>query len=94
MEDLDNKKKPIEFKEVIASKDRFNEKIILGLRKNEGILLDTVTKYLTDKEENDFMVKVKNYIDKGLLLVDNGRLRLGQEGREVSNSIFVDLMVD
>ena len=40
------------------------------------------------------MVKVKNYIDKGLLLVDNGRLRLGQEGREVSNSIFVDLMVD
>jgi len=85
--------KPVAFSEDITSVDEFNERIILGLRKNEGILMNDIEKYLDETDMKEFKDKLKKQSENGLLVLVGDSIKLSQTGREVSNSIFVDLMM-
>lgn len=93
MASINRGQRPVEFAEELSPKDRFNEKIILGLRKNEGLDLATLDLYLSLEEREELVKKVRSYIEKGMIIEEDNRIRLRQKGREISNSIFVDLMI-
>lgn len=74
--------------EKLTNHDILNERIFLGLRMNTGI-------ELSDFEQIDGFyekcIKLKNL---GLIEFFEKRIRLTQKGRELSNSVFSELMID
>lgn len=87
------KEKPIKDIDILDKKDLYNEKIFLGLRQNKGIDIARICELL-DEKERDYMKKVlEKYSEKGYIEFKDSLICLTQSGREVSNSIFVDLMI-
>ncbi|MEG0250218.1 MAG: radical SAM family heme chaperone HemW [Peptostreptococcus sp.] len=85
---------PIEFKEVLDFKEHFNEKIMLGLRMNSGINLSLIDKINNQELEKCIIKSIDNYQKKGYIeKCKDGTIKLTQSGREISNSIIIDLML-
>lgn len=68
--------------EVLTDNDRYNEQIMLGLRTSNGVAI-------TEQRLKD----AQSYLEKGLLVMDNGRLRATQSGLNILNRIIEDLMI-
>lgn len=92
--------------EILDDKDIFNELIFLGLRKNIGIdyfytlqiLQDIENKYKENKYKEKSIIsnyknKLNNLIENELISITEERIKLTQKGREISNSVFIDLML-
>ncbi|MGL5256288.1 MAG: radical SAM family heme chaperone HemW [Proteocatella sp.] len=74
--------------ENLSVRDILNERIFLGLRMNEGILLSDFEKI------DDFYSKCQKLKSMDLIEFCDNRIRLTQKGRELSNSVFSELMID
>lgn len=74
--------------ENLSVRDILNERIFLGLRMNEGILLSDFEKI------DDFYSKCQKLKRMDLIEFCDNRIRLTQKGRELSNSVFSELMID
>lgn len=90
---LDENMKPINFEEKLSKYDEFNERIMLGLRMNRGIKVEII-------ENSDFREKsrvisnLEKYVLSGHVEISKENcITLTQKGREISNSIIVDLMI-
>ncbi|WP_437130231.1 radical SAM family heme chaperone HemW [Peptostreptococcus russellii] len=85
---------PIKSKEVLDFKEHFNEKIMLGLRMNSGINLSLIDKINNQELEKCIIKSIENYQKKGYIeKCKDNTIKLTQSGREISNSIIVDLML-
>lgn len=85
--------KPINFEEKISRMDKFNEKLMLGLRMNSGID-EKIVDILTNEEKNFFNESINKYKRRGLIgFSQEKKYYLTQKGREISNSIIIDLMI-
>ena len=82
---LSNNKKYINFineekgyfeEETLSEKDVFNEKIMLGLRTEKGVDINTIYKYLNPNEQANFNKKVKTFYEDGLLINENNTIRI------------------
>ena len=62
--------------EMLSEKDLFNEKIMLGLRTEKGVDVNTIYQYLNPKEQSNFDVKVKTFFKDGLLINENNTIRI------------------
>lgn len=86
---LSKNQKPIDFFETLTLKDKIEEKIIMGLRMNEGIIFKDFEEFGIDFEE-----KYKEQLDKhsklNLIVRTDQGFRFTQKGREISNNIFLD----
>lgn len=87
------KELPIGYMEVLSSEDIYNEKIMLGLRMNEGIDIDVINSIENIDVRKDIKLKIDNYIVKKIIQYKKNRYFLTQKGREISNSIIIDLMI-
>lgn len=91
---IEEGKLPIDYRENLSKEDIINEKIILSLRTNMGLY----AKELKDVTEFDILLDRKNELENlssnGYIEIDGDNIRLTQRGREISNSIYVELMVD
>lgn len=75
--------------ETLDDDTRYNDLITTALRTREGILLAALP---TDQRE--FLLRnAEPHIDRGLLLLNDGRLHLSRAGIMVSNSVMSDLMM-
>lgn len=93
----------VDFSEKLSPEDVYNERIIFGLRKNIGIniedaMMDLCKSSLAGNEEimdklDDVQKKIDYYIELGYLSMKGKIISLTQSGREISNSIFLDLMI-
>lgn len=88
---------PKEFEEELTDNDIFNEKIMLGLRTSKGIsfsLIDDIENEISKKFIKKTIDKYekKSYIE---LCKENAKevIKLTQSGREISNTIILDLML-
>lgn len=90
---IDGGKKPVEFYERLKFLDVYNEKIMLGLRKNSGIKYSDLTLGLDITSEKKLKRLISECVKKGYIIVENDNIALTQKGREVSNSIIVDFML-
>lgn len=90
IENLDDGKLPISNLEDLDEKDLLNERIIMGLRLNEGI---KYTK-LNEEFKIDFLKDFENEIDKNLKLdfieFNNKKMRLTRKGMDFLNLVELD----
>ena len=88
-----NNENPISFSEKIDLEKREFEFIITNMRLKEGLNL----KVYQDKFGINLYAKNKklidNWINRGLLTLDNNHLCFSNQGFFVSNSFFVDILV-
>ena len=68
--------------EVLTPEDRYNEQIMLGLRTSNGVAI-------TEQR----LKEAQSYIERGLLVLENGRLRATQQGLNILNRIIEDMMI-
>ena len=99
---ISNNKKYINFinenkfyfeEETLSQKDLFNEKIMLGLRTEKGVNINNIYKYLSPKEQFNFDVKVKTFLEDGLLINENNTIRIPTKkwllSEHVSREFFI-----
>jgi oxygen-independent coproporphyrinogen-3 oxidase len=67
---------------------RYNEQVMTSLRTCEGLLLDA----LTPPQRSYCLAQSRRYLDDGLLLLRDGRIRLTRKGLFVSNMVMSGLM--
>lgn len=87
--------------EQLSPKDHLNELFFLGLRRNAGISREAIEgkiAQLPEEKQETISAKIFRSIDRlrhsGLLDLDGNQILLTQRGREISNSVFVELMIE
>lgn len=91
---IDEGKKPVEYTEVISRKDKINEMIMLSLRMNKGLNLENLELLMKKDELNGFKLELKQLTEEKAIEFIDQNICLTQYGREISNSIFIRLMLD
>lgn len=87
-------------REILTPIDLYNEYIMLGLRTNQGISLDKITREISLLEIDETysqttINKINTYIDNNLLSKTNdNRLVATQKGIHILNQIIEALMID
>ena len=74
---------PIGGSEDLTAADRHTERIMLGLRLKEGVPRDWLALTTT----------LQSYLDRGLLLASDDRIKVSDEGRLLVDGIVADLLV-
>ncbi|PCE66762.1 radical SAM family heme chaperone HemW [Sediminicola luteus] len=77
--------------EILTPIDRFNEKIMVGLRLAQGISLAEITDEFGTGTTQRLLEDSKKPIQSGLLEEVNGRLRVTDQGRFLTDGIASDL---
>jgi len=90
--ELISQKKSYSDEEFLSEKDFFNEFILTGLRTSEGINLN-VLQNKNSNFYNQIKKELNQYISKGLVLVENGFLKLSKQGIFISDSIISDFII-
>lgn len=75
-------------KEVLTDESRYNDTITTALRTREGITLNL----LPGKYQSYLLRQAQKHINRGLLVVSDGRIALTRKGLFVSDSIMSDLV--
>lgn len=85
--EIESGKLPYE-EETIDDDTHYDDIVTTALRTREGIDLTRL-----DEDHRTYLLQsAKNYIDRGLLILDNNRLHLSRQGINISNQIMSDLM--
>lgn len=91
-EKLKKSELPIENIEKLDKQDMMEEKVIMGLRMNEGINLKKFNK----RFEIDFMKIYKSEVEslenKGLIKLDDSKICLTNRGIDISNKVFIEFL--
>lgn len=72
---------PVLFQEQLEGKAKAGERLLLGLRKLDGI-------DITEADERMFGLDVTNLINRGLLTRENNTIKLSGEGLYLANEVF------
>ena len=67
--------------ETLSETDRYNERIMLGLRTNQGVA------------QSEIHADIRAHIEAGLLREQDGRVIATQKGIHILNRIIEDLMI-
>lgn len=83
--------------DILDDIDIFNEYIMLGLRQNKGISLVKIEEFFMNEKlktyRTNFFEALKNLTNRALIDINGDNISLSQKGRELSNSIYVELMI-
>lgn len=87
---VDKKILPIEYFEELSKKDRINEYMMLGIRKNSGVSIDSANER--------FGIDIYSYYDDAIeknlnlknILIRDDRISLTKRGRDLSNQVELD----
>jgi len=94
IQSISNGKLPFE-SEYLTKSNKFNEHLMTGLRTIWGVSLDIIeNRYGTEYKEY-LLVQAKVLIDKELLHIEDGNLKISAKGKYLSDGLISDLfMVD
>jgi oxygen-independent coproporphyrinogen-3 oxidase len=83
-------------KEILTIAQQFNEYILTSLRTKWGVNIYRVEKDFGGEIKSTFMKQVNEYIDKGLLVLDDKKevVLLTKEGKLLADNITSDLFLD
>ena len=83
---------PIAMDDAISRQDAMAEFMYLGLRMTDGISRDVFAKCF----DMDIMVRygsvIRDLAEKGFLITSEGRIRLSEQGRDISNQILCEFL--
>lgn len=77
-----------------SEKDNMEEFMFMGLRLMEGINIEEFNRRFSSNLLNVYKEVVQNNIKKGLLVSEDGYIRLTEKGVELSNSVMSDFILD
>ena len=81
--------------EVLTRWERYDERVMLGLRTSAGVDVDKLLKDFGEKAWRHFVDVAAKFVDRGLMRVDGGRCYvLTRDGVMLSDSVMRDLMWD
>ena len=86
--------KKIAFMERIDLEEAFEETIFLGLRMNKGLSISWLKKQFPNFTGEPFQKTLSSLQNRGLIHpTENNLLRLTQEGIEISNQVFLEILL-
>jgi oxygen-independent coproporphyrinogen-3 oxidase len=71
----------------------FEEAIFLGMRMNQGVQMESLRAEFGDGLLQGAVEALEDVIEAGMVVVDEGRMRLTARGRMASNEVFSRLLV-
>lgn len=80
--------------EKLGLKDAKEEFVFLGLRKIEGISIEEYKKNFNEDIYRQYKNEIESNINKGLLEIEENRLKLTRKGIDLSNSVMSDFIID
>lgn len=80
--------------EKLGLKDAKEEFVFLGLRKIEGISIEEYKKIFNEDIYRQYKNEIESNINKGLLEIEENRLKLTRKGIDLSNSVMSDFIID
>ena len=89
---LDNQELPIENSKEISIREFISDKIVLGLRLNQGISLSEFKEKYNFDIEREYEQVIKKFLSSGYLTIQNDRLKLTSKALFVSNSILSEFV--
>ncbi len=84
--------KPIASEEQLSEQDQRAEFIMLGMRLSDGISIKAYEKRFNTTFDKLNEQSVLRHIENGLLILEDGYLKLSEEGNYQMNNILVDLL--
>jgi len=72
----------------VTRTEQMEEELFLGLRKNSGVSLSAFREKYNQDIEALFSNELKESLDRGLISIDNGYLKLTYNGRFLGNEVF------
>ncbi|WP_462317297.1 radical SAM family heme chaperone HemW [Marinilabilia sp.] len=78
--------------EILTGRDRFNEKLMLGLRTRQGINIDEM-KSRFERYWQSIEDRVEAWINRGFLIPESGHLKATRQGWFVIDGIIEDLFI-
>ncbi len=82
-----------ELTDTASKKRRMEEQIFLGLRLDRGIHLESFNKTFDDPFHKEWKEAYAKMLNEGLLMVDEGYLKLTDKGIDVSNYVFQEFFI-
>ncbi|MFQ1700309.1 radical SAM family heme chaperone HemW [Loktanella agnita] len=76
--------------EMLSVEDHATELLLMGMRLDEGVLLDR----LALSKRDDLFLKINNLCDGGFAFLDGGALRLTPTGKPLLNAVLRTLLAD
>lgn len=91
LEKIEKGEEVIVFSETLTSAQKHLEKLMLGLRRRTGVLLETIVEDLSLSQKDQFRKTVVALQERNLLQEHNGRLTLTTAGLVVENEVIAQL---
>jgi oxygen-independent coproporphyrinogen-3 oxidase len=80
--------------EVIGREAGFEEAMFLGLRMNEGVAIEALRAEFGEALVRSAMGAMEDVVEAGMVVVQDGRVRLTARGRMASNEVFSRVLVE
>lgn len=93
-QDLRNGKLPTDYEEFKTKKDEIFETMFLGLRQNKGIEIKKFNDRFGVNPMDIYKSQIEKLIKLNLLVINDGFIKLTKYGRDVSNQVFLEFIVD
>lgn len=90
--DIETGKSPVEDSEWLSRETKYNDLITTALRTCEGIEIDAVSSEYGLSFYDYLMKNAARHLQRGILSLSEGRLRLTRQGLFVSNDVMSDLV--
>ncbi len=79
-------------KENLSNEEKYNDLIITSLRTCEGLKTELIAKLFGKKLHSHCLQNAQKWIEQGKMTLENGTLRLANDGIFISDTIFSDLI--
>lgn len=90
---ITNEKKPVIFSEQLTNEDKIFEKIIMNMRLNKGLSIDELKENYNYNIFEKNKELIENFIELNLLILEDGYLKFSENGFNISNKFFVDIII-
>jgi oxygen-independent coproporphyrinogen-3 oxidase len=91
---LERAKAPIREWKLLGDRERLEERFFLGLRRLQGISLESLEKEFGVPVRRRYEQKIRGLHEAGWLVEEGDRLRLTDEGVLFSNDVFAELLAE
>ncbi|MGI9582402.1 radical SAM family heme chaperone HemW [Chryseobacterium sp. RRHN12] len=79
--------------EILSQEDQFNEMIMIGLRTIWGVDIESLKSKFPDSVLEHFQAEIKPKIEEGILIIENGHLKIPEKHWFMADGIASDLFI-
>lgn len=79
--------------EILSQEDQFNEMIMIGLRTIWGVDLTSLKSKFSDRVLEHFQTEIKPKLEEGILITENGHLKIPEKHWFMADGIASDLFI-